>query len=142
MDEPSSTATAPDTSLTTPTPPVATDTTAPATAAAAAVATPSESGTGTAEPAQSSDPSQGTASEQQPAESRKGPTIRELRRARIVITVRRTEGYKQWLKENPLQAVIAGDGDDDVGVDTAVLEETAAASGSSKAKKPPVSRDA
>ena len=139
MDEPSSTATAPDTSLTTPTPPVATDTTA---SAAAAAATPSESGTGTAEPAQSSDPSQGTASEQQPAESRKGPTIRELRRARIVITVRRTEGYKQWLKENPLQAVIAGDGDDDVGVDTAVLEETAAASGSSKAKKPPVSRDA
>ena len=139
MDEPSSTATAPDTSLTTPTPPVATDSTA---SAAAAAATPSESGTGTAEPAQSSDPSQGTASEQQPAESRKGPTIRELRRARIVITVRRTEGYKQWLKENPLQAVIAGDGDDDVGVDTAVLEETAAASGSSKAKKPPVSRDA
>lgn len=33
---------------------------------------------------------------------------RELRRARIVITVRRTESYKQWLQENPLQAIIAG----------------------------------
>lgn len=39
---------------------------------------------------------------------------RELRRARIVITVKRTEGYKQWLEENPLQAIIAGDGDDDL----------------------------
>lgn len=39
---------------------------------------------------------------------------RELRRARIVITVQRTEGYKQWLDENPLQAIIAGDGDDDL----------------------------
>jgi hypothetical protein len=29
-----------------------------------------------------------------------------------VITVRRTESYKRWLEENPLQAVIAGDGDD------------------------------
>lgn len=39
---------------------------------------------------------------------------RELRRARIVITVKRTEGYKQWLEENPLQAIIAGDGDEDL----------------------------
>lgn len=38
---------------------------------------------------------------------------RELRRARIVITVKRTQSYKQWLEDNPLQAVIAGDGDDD-----------------------------
>lgn len=38
---------------------------------------------------------------------------RELRRARIVITVRRTAAYKQWLDDNPLQAVIAGDGDDE-----------------------------
>jgi len=44
----------------------------------------------------------------------KGQGSRELRRARIVITVKRTEGYKQWLEENPLQAIIAGDGDDDV----------------------------
>eukprot|EP00540_Astrosyne_radiata_P004501 CAMPEP_0116828274 /NCGR_PEP_ID=MMETSP0418-20121206/3567_1 /TAXON_ID=1158023 /ORGANISM="Astrosyne radiata, Strain 13vi08-1A" /LENGTH=265 /DNA_ID=CAMNT_0004457149 /DNA_START=35 /DNA_END=832 /DNA_ORIENTATION=+ len=44
----------------------------------------------------------------------KGSSGRELRRARIVITVRRTEGYKQWLEENPLQAIIAGDGDEDV----------------------------
>jgi len=35
---------------------------------------------------------------------------RELRRARIVITVKRTASYKQWLEENPLQAIIAGDG--------------------------------
>lgn len=38
---------------------------------------------------------------------------RELRRARIVITVKRTESYKKWLEENPLQAIIAGDGGDD-----------------------------
>ena len=38
---------------------------------------------------------------------------RELRRARIVITVRRTPAYKQWLDENPLQAVIAHGGDDE-----------------------------
>ena len=38
---------------------------------------------------------------------------RVLKRARIVITVRRTPAYKQWLDENPLQAVIAGDGDDE-----------------------------
>jgi len=40
-------------------------------------------------------------------------TTRELRRARIVITVKRTESYKRWLEENPLQAIIAGDGGDD-----------------------------
>lgn len=38
---------------------------------------------------------------------------RELRRARIVITVKRTESYKRWLEENPLQAIIAGDGSED-----------------------------
>jgi hypothetical protein len=38
---------------------------------------------------------------------------REMRRARIVITVKRTENYKRWLEENPLQAIIAGDGGDD-----------------------------
>jgi hypothetical protein len=38
---------------------------------------------------------------------------RELKRARIVITVRRTPAYKQWLDENPLQAVIAHGGDDE-----------------------------
>lgn len=41
------------------------------------------------------------------------PGGRELRRARIVITVKRTESYERWLQENPLQAIIAGDGDDD-----------------------------
>ena len=29
-----------------------------------------------------------------------------------MITVQRTESYKQWLKENPLHAMIAGDADD------------------------------
>lgn len=38
---------------------------------------------------------------------------RELKRARIVITVRRTAAYKQWLDDNPLQAIIAGDVDDE-----------------------------
>jgi hypothetical protein len=35
---------------------------------------------------------------------------RELKRARIVITVKRTEQYKRWLEENPYQAVLVGDG--------------------------------
>ena len=39
-------------------------------------------------------------------------STRELRRARIVVTVRRTASYRAWLDENPLQAVIAGDVDD------------------------------
>jgi hypothetical protein len=39
--------------------------------------------------------------------------LRELRRARIIITVKRTESYKQWLDENPLHAAIAGDADED-----------------------------
>lgn len=50
---------------------------------------------------------------------------RELRRARIVITVKRTESYKQWLLENPLQAIIAGDGDDDPSSDSGVQNDSA-----------------
>lgn len=38
---------------------------------------------------------------------RNTPGGRELRRARILITVKRTESYKQWLLENPLQAILA-----------------------------------
>jgi hypothetical protein len=49
----------------------------------------------------------GGVAEQRP---RRGSSGRELRRARIVITVQRTENYKRWLQENPLQAIIAGDG--------------------------------
>lgn len=39
---------------------------------------------------------------------------RELRRARILVTVKRTKSYKRWLDENPLhrQAIIA---DEDIG---------------------------
>jgi hypothetical protein len=54
-----------------------------------------------------------------PRSGRPSPSIgeqnpqRELRRARIVITVKRTENYRQWLEENPLQAVIVGDVDEE-----------------------------
>jgi len=44
---------------------------------------------------------------------------RELRRARIVITVRRTESYTRWLEENPLQAMIANDGNVDAALEKA-----------------------
>lgn len=39
-----------------------------------------------------------------------GSGNRELRRARILVTVKRTESYKRWLEENPTQrqAIIAG----------------------------------
>jgi len=46
--------------------------------------------------------------------SKGGPGGRELRRARIVITVKRTSEYKKWLEENPLQAIIAADVDEEV----------------------------
>jgi len=39
-----------------------------------------------------------------------------LRRARIIITVKRTEEYKLWLQENPLQIAIAGDTEEIEGV--------------------------
>lgn len=44
---------------------------------------------------------------------------RELRRARIVITVQRTESYTRWLQENPLQAIIASEGDADAALENA-----------------------
>jgi hypothetical protein len=56
-----------------------------------------------------------------------GSSGRELRRARIVITVKQTESYKKWLEENPLQAIIAGDGDDDEEADTGTLQNNQAA---------------
>ena len=37
---------------------------------------------------------------------------KELRRARMIITVKRTEDYKKWLEENPLQDVVPGDTDE------------------------------
>ena len=49
-------------------------------------------------------------------------STRELRRARIVVTVRRTESYKAWLDENPFQAVIAGDVGDESEI-AAVVED-------------------
>lgn len=38
---------------------------------------------------------------------------KELRRARMIITVKRTDDYKKWLDENPLQDIIAVEDDDD-----------------------------
>ena len=62
-------------------------------------------------------PFEPTLSSPQATRGGRGPPGRELRRARIVITVKRTETYKQWLEDNPLQAVIAADGDEDEGVE-------------------------
>jgi hypothetical protein len=46
---------------------------------------------------------------------------RELRRARIVITVKRTASYKQWLEDNPLQTITAED-EDDVDIEDDVID--------------------
>ena len=75
----------------------------PAAAATTAAAGPSSE-------AASDQTGQGSSRQQKAAGGAGG---RELRRARIVITVKRTESYERWLEENPLQAIIAGDGDDD-----------------------------
>jgi hypothetical protein len=56
---------------------------------------------------------------------RRGSGGRDLRRARIVITVQRTESYKRWLEENPLQAMIAGDGDDELAETTTIEQQVA-----------------
>lgn len=58
-----------------------------------------------------------------------GQSGRELRRSRIIITMRRTPSYKQWLEDNPLQAMAAGgeeaeeDDDDDLVVEERTIEE-------------------
>ena len=46
-------------------------------------------------------------------------SARELRRARIVITLRRTESYTRWLEENPLQAMIPSDSNTDATLEKA-----------------------
>lgn len=56
------------------------------------------------------------------SQARRTSSGRELRRARIVITVRRTASYKKWLDENPLQAIIAGDAEEDAAVDSPDVE--------------------
>lgn len=61
----------------------------------------------------------------QEGQNKRTSSGRELRRARIVITVRRTSSYKKWLEENPLQAIIAGDVDDDTGVEPLMEAEHA-----------------
>lgn len=45
--------------------------------------------------------------------ARRTSSGRELRRARIVITVKRTECYKTWLDQNPLQASVSSDVEDE-----------------------------
>jgi len=54
--------------------------------------------------------------------SRSSSGGRDLRRARILVTVRRTESYKKWLEDNPLQsqAIIA---DEDI-VDSNVGDQS------------------
>ncbi|KAL7555364.1 hypothetical protein ACA910_007093 [Epithemia clementina (nom. ined.)] len=68
---------------------------------------------------------QGTSSSGSPqdVQTRRTSSGRELRRARIVITVRRTHSYKKWLEENPLQAIIAGDVEDDSAVEHSMEAE-------------------
>jgi len=39
---------------------------------------------------------------------------REMRRARIIITVRRTPEYAKWLEENPHKAAVVGEEDEDL----------------------------
>lgn len=60
----------------------------------------------------SQNPPQETAPSSERSHGGRSAGGRELRRARIVITVRRSESYKQWLEENPLQAIIASDTDE------------------------------
>jgi hypothetical protein len=64
--------------------------------------------------------------DQPSSEARITASGRELRRARIVITVQRTASYKQWLDENPLQSALADDdveeGDADDAIDEAAVE--------------------
>jgi hypothetical protein len=59
-----------------------------------------------------------------PTTKSKPAGIRELRRARIIITVKRTESYKQWLDANPLHAAIASDADEDDDDQTLHVETT------------------
>lgn len=68
-----------------------------------------------------------TQNERQGGSSRSSSGGRELRRARILVTVRRTESYKKWLEDNPLQrqAIIA---DENI-VDSNVAEQSLSSSG-------------
>jgi hypothetical protein len=42
------------------------------------------------------------------------PSAGTMRRARIVISVKRTEAYKKWLEDNPIQDIHAGHDDDHI----------------------------
>lgn len=46
--------------------------------------------------------------------SKSKPPAGTLRRARIVITVKRTEAYKKWLQDNPIPDTHTGQDDDHI----------------------------
>ena len=51
------------------------------------------------------------ASQAIPRQPRQSGTSGTLRRARMIITVQRTEAYKKWLKENPVQDIMTSEDD-------------------------------
>lgn len=82
-----------------------------------------------------SEPRQGTkkpitTSTTKPSAPSSGSGSRELRRARILVTVKRTESYKRWLEENPTQrqAIIAG-------TETVATDDVVGGGGGSSANK-------
>lgn len=52
---------------------------------------------------------QSMASVQLSSHSKQKSAAGTLRRARMIITLQRTEVYKKWLEENPVQDIITGD---------------------------------
>lgn len=63
-----------------------------------------------------SKPHQGTTEQPSSGRSKKSKGSSkgaEMRRSRIIITVKRTEDYKKWLEENPTHDIPGGDDDDD-----------------------------
>lgn len=74
--------------------------------------TPAESAAPTAAAASRIDRSQAVTIDPPSVPEQQNLSEGTLRRSRIVITVKRTEAYVQWLKENPIQDVHSGDDDD------------------------------
>lgn len=75
--------------------------------------TPAESASTTAAAASRIDQSQSSVAMDTPSvPEQQNLSEGTLRRSRIVITVKRTDAYVQWLKENPIQDVHSGDDDD------------------------------
>lgn len=74
--------------------------------------TPAESAATTAAAASRIDQSQSAGMDIPSIPEQQNLSEGTLRRSRIVITVKRTDAYVQWLKENPIQDVHSGDDDD------------------------------